>query len=297
MSALADVVELAGGRRAAYEVVGEGEPLLYFQGGPGMGADLLRDDAELLADRFAVHLIDPHGSGGSTPPSDPSLYDHLGHARFYDEVRRALGIERATIMGISFGGIVGLTFAALFPAVAERCVAISTRVIGGDLDDNDGAAETERLLARHAEAPWYPAARRAWDEWTERVLATQDPAEADALMAEVLPLYTAHPDEPRVRAAIETWRRDARGDLAAAKAWEGGLWQTIDARPLLEQVRCPVLVLVGELDPICGPAQARRVALGLPDAQVVPIPECGHFVPIEAPERFRSEVAAFCASA
>ncbi|MEA2256362.1 MAG: proline iminopeptidase [Solirubrobacteraceae bacterium] len=293
MRALADVIELGGGRRAAHEVVGEGEPLLYFQGGPGMAADLLRDDAELLADRFAVHLIDPHGSGGSTPPADPSLYDHLGHARFYDEVRRALGIERATIMGISFGGIVALTYAALFPEVADRCVAISTRVIGDDLDDEDGAAEMERLLARHAGAPWYPAARRSWDEWTERVLATEDPAEADAIMREILPLYTAYPDEPRVRAAIERWRRDARGDLAAAKAWEGGLWQTIDARPLLGRVRCPVLVLVGELDPICGPAQARRLAEGLPDAEVVAIPECGHFVPIEAPERFRSLVAAF----
>lgn len=50
MSDLRDVVELPGGTRAAYEIVGSGEPALYFQGGPGFSAKPLRDDAELLAD-------------------------------------------------------------------------------------------------------------------------------------------------------------------------------------------------------------------------------------------------------
>ena len=68
MPALRESVDLPGGGRAAYEVIGAGEPLLYFPGGPGNSASLLRDDAALLGDRFAVHLIDPHGSGGSTPP-------------------------------------------------------------------------------------------------------------------------------------------------------------------------------------------------------------------------------------
>jgi len=130
MAALRELVELPDGRRASHEVVGEGEPLLYFQGGPGFSASLLRDDATLLGDRFAVHLIDPHGSGGSTPPSDAAAYDHLGHARFYEAVREALGLERVTVMGISFGSIVALTYAALFPGAAERCIAIAARAVG-----------------------------------------------------------------------------------------------------------------------------------------------------------------------
>jgi pimeloyl-ACP methyl ester carboxylesterase len=123
MPALGQSVDLGGGRHAAYEVIGDGPPLLYFQGGPGFSAALLRPDAELLADSFSVYLIDPAGSGGSTPPSDPSQYDHIGHARFYDEVRQALDVPTATIMGISFGGVVALTYAALYPDSATRCIA------------------------------------------------------------------------------------------------------------------------------------------------------------------------------
>lgn len=293
MTALRETIELDGGGRAAYEVVGAGEPLLYFQGGPGFSASLLRDDAGLLDDRFAVYLIDPHGVGGSTPPSDPSMYDHLGHARFYDEVRRALGIERATIMGISFGSMVALTYAALFPEVTSRCIAIAARAVGQEEEGEAAGNEMEEMLARHEREPWYPAARATWDAWTERVLAASDSSEVDAMMSEVLPLYTADPDRPGVRRLIEDWRREGRCDLAAAKAWESGLWQTIDIRPLLAQVKAPTLVITGALDMICGPAHTAPIIDAIPGAQSVRVADSGHFVPAEAPEAFREAVLAF----
>jgi proline iminopeptidase len=294
MPALADRVELADGRHASYEVVGEGEPIFYFQGGPGFSASLLRDEAEVLTDRYAVYLIDPHGSGGSSPPADPSQYDHMGHARFYDEVRRALGLERITVMGISFGSLVALTYAALFGEATIRCIAIASRAVGAEQEGEEQAEEMQRFLARHEGAPWYPSARRTWDDWTDRVLAASEAAEVDAMMAEVLPLYTADPERPGVKAMIEAWRRDSRTDLAAVKAWESGLWQGIDIRPLLSRIACPTLLLVGELDLICGPSQARLIARELPDAEIVSIPDCGHFIPVEAPEGFRSAVIDFC---
>src|SRR4029079_4920078 len=167
MPPLRDSRELPGGARAAYEVVGEGEPLLYFQGGPGNSASLLREDAELLSDRFAVHLIDPHGSGGSTPPGDPSAYDHIGHARFYETVREALGLGPVTIMGISFGSVVALTTAALYPESTKRCIAIAARAVGEDEQGEEAEQEMELMLARHRDAPWYESARATWDSWTE----------------------------------------------------------------------------------------------------------------------------------
>lgn len=296
MTALRESVELPGGGVAAYEVVGSGEPLFYFQGGPGFSANLLREDAALLADRFAVHLVDPHGSGGSTPPADPSQYDHVGHARFYDAVRRALGIERATIMGISFGSIVALTYAALFPEAATRCIAIAARAVGADEEGAEAAEEMERMLSRHSGAAWYSSARTSWDGWTDRVLAATDGAEVDAMMAEILPLYTAHPERPGVRRLIEAWRTEARSDLAAVQAWEGGLWQTIDVRPLLARVRCPTLLLVGALDLIYGPAHSHAIAAAMPHAQVAIVPDSGHFIPAEAPDAFREAILEFSAT-
>lgn len=293
MPALSERVELTGGRTAAYEVIGNGPPMFYFQGGPGFSAATLRSEAELIADRFSVYLVDPAGSGGSTPPSDPSQYDHIGHARFYDDVRQALGVGSATIMGISFGGIVALTYAALFPDSTTRCVCVAARAVGQELEGEEAAAEMQAFLARHSHQPWYPSARKVWDEWTERVLASEDYREVDAMMAEVLPLYTADPDRPAVKAAIEEWRRDLQSDLAAVKVWESGLWQRIDVRPLLADIRCPTLILVGAEDMICGPAHGRLILDALPGAQMVVVPDSGHFIATEAPEPFRAEVLGF----
>ena len=293
MPALRQSVELADGRRAAYETFGDGVPLLYFQGGPGFSAALLRPDAELLADHFRVYLIDPAGSGGSTPPRDPAEYDHIGHARFYEEVREALRVGPAVIMGISFGGIVALTYAALYPESTTCCISVASRAVGAELEGDQAAAEMEAFLARHEDKPWYPSARKTWDQWTERVLAAEDSREVDAMMAEVLPLYTADPDRPAVKAMIEEWRRDLKSDLAALKVWESGLWQGIDVRPLLAQIECPTLVLVGALDLIGGPAQGRLIADAVSGAELVIVPDSGHFIGAEAPETFRDEIVKF----
>lgn len=293
MSRLRDTVELPNGRTASYEVIGSGEPAIYFQGGPGFSASLLRDDARLLADLFAVHLIDTPGTGASSPPEEPSAYDHIGHARFYDEVRRALGIEAATVMGISFGGTVAVTYAALFPEATTRCVAIATRVTGEEVAGEEGASEMKELMARHADAPWFPEAKEIWDTWTERVLAATSGGEVDAMMAAVLPLYTADPERPGVQQLIESWRREAATNLDAVKVWESGLWQRIDVRPLLADVRAPTLILAGELDLICGPTHARALAAALPHATVVIIPGAGHFIAAEAPVEFKQAIAAF----
>ena len=103
------------------------------------------------------------------------------------------------------------------------------------------------------------------------------------MMAKVLPLYTAEPGRPGVQAMIEQWRRDMRTDLAAIKAWESGLWQSIDARPLLAKIQCPTLVLVGALDLICGPTQrlipatwAQAADAYWPDGQSGKLDASGH---------------------
>ena len=53
--------------------------------------------------------------------------------------------------------------------------------------------------------------------------------------------------------------------------------------PNLAQIRCPVLLLVGEKDPM-GPKASVIIAEELPDAQLEVIADCGHWVHVEQPE-------------
>ena len=104
-------VALPGGRVASYQVIGSGRPTLMFAGGPGFAGTL------------QSYLIDPRGSGASTPPADPADYSPEGHARFYEEVRRALGLPKTVVLGHSFGATTALAYAGMFPAIPlERSV-------------------------------------------------------------------------------------------------------------------------------------------------------------------------------
>ncbi|MEA2510340.1 MAG: proline iminopeptidase [Actinomycetota bacterium] len=293
-------LELAGGRRATYETIGRGEPLMMLAGGPGLAAAYLRTAAELLGDRFECYLVDPHGSGGSSPPPNVAAYDHIGHARFYDEVRAALALERITVFGHSFGGTVALTYAALYPSPSERCICMDGLVASPELEGSDAAAaeaEMRRGLARHSGAPWYQEALRAWENWTDLVMAADSAHEVDELFGVVAPLYFAHPDRPEVRDRLERWKKEVRFDLAAVQAWEGGLWQSIDLRPMLSKIQCPLLVIAGEEDLICGPAQAKTIADGARAATLVTIPDCGHDPELEAPDELKRAVGEWLDSA
>jgi pimeloyl-ACP methyl ester carboxylesterase len=293
-------VHLAGGRQASYEVVGTGRPTLMLPGGPGFAAAYMRGDAELFADTLQSYLIDPHGSGDSTAPGDPADYSPEGHARFYEEARQALGLDKVVVLGHSFGGTTALTYAALFPGHVERGVAVAAFGIGTDVDASDGGAGEAAfaaMLDRHANAPWYQEARPIMDQWTERILATDDPGEMERMMVKVLPFYMAHPDRPAVAAGLAEFRRHLKADLGAGKAWEGGLYQTIDLRPLLGRITCPTLVITGELDFISGPHQARPIASAIHGARLLEIPDCGHSPVVEAPDLYREAVLGFLAAA
>ena len=296
MDAMTEVVALPGGRTASYTITGNGRPALMFAGGPGFTAACMSGDAELLSDLLRSHLIDPHGSGSSTPPTDPAAYSPEGHARFYEEVRQALGLPPLVVLGHSFGATTALTYAALFPESTTACIAVAGFGIGPAADAEQGGAaeaESEALMQRHASASWYAGARPVMDQWTERILAATDPAEMESMMATVLPFYVAEPDRPDVAAALARFGQQMKADLAAGKAWESGLFQSVDLRPLTGRITSPALIVAGELDFICGPAQAHPLASAITGSQLVIIPGCGHIPSIEAPAEYHQAIRDF----
>ena len=130
----AQAVQLSDARQATYEVVGEGRPTLMLPGGPGFAAEYMRGDAELFSDVLQSYLIDPHGSGGSTPPADPTHYSPEGHASFYEDTRSALGLGRVVVFGHSFGATTALTYAALYPESVTACIAVAPFGVGIEAD-------------------------------------------------------------------------------------------------------------------------------------------------------------------
>lgn len=293
---MSKVITLPDGRQASYTTAGQGIPALMLPGGPGLQAGYLAGEAELFADVLSSYLVDPPGAGASTAPRDPSGYSAEAHASFYEEVRQALGLPKVVVYGHSFGATVALAYAAAYPEHTAACVAVAPFAIGANADAAEGgfaAAETEAALKRHAGSPWYPKAMGVLESFGERVAAARDCAEMDQILYSVLPFYLAYPDKPGRQEMMAAVTGTLKTSLAAVQEWTGNLAQTIDLRPLLGRIRGPVLIVAGEHDFICGPAQARPIARETPGSRLVVLADCGHLPVIESPDEYRREVLGF----
>lgn len=97
-------------------------PLIFLHGGPGGSAiDFELTTAEKLAARgFFVIIYDRRGEGRS----DDDKAEFTFEQTFNDlmEIYEAYGLESATLLGHSFGGVVGARFAAKYPEKVSRLV-------------------------------------------------------------------------------------------------------------------------------------------------------------------------------
>lgn len=64
-----------------------------------------------------------------------------------------------------------------------------------------------------------------------------------------------------------------------------------DSRPLLSEIGCPTLVLVGEGDELTPPELAREIAADILGSKLVVLPNCGHLSTIEQPEAVNSAMS------
>jgi pimeloyl-ACP methyl ester carboxylesterase len=67
----------------------------------------------------------------------------------------------------------------------------------------------------------------------------------------------------------------------------------IDSRPSLAAIRCPTLVVGGEHDALMPPDRAAEMALGLPNARQILVPDCGHLSTLEQPQALTRALTEF----
>lgn len=274
----------ADGGTLQYRVRGRGPILLCQPGGPGMPAAYFGDLAGLDQDATLV-LLDPRGTGVSSPATTPRGYTIEDYVADLDAVRADLGVERCDVLGHSHGGIVAATYAASHPDRVDHLVLANTLARFGPLHD----AALQAAFERHRSAPWFPVAERAFHRLRSGDFAGVE--EMRALENAAFPLYFAQFGERE-----NTYREQIRGAPICADAlrlFSRDIAPTLDMRPSLARITAPTLVLTGALDFVAGPAQARELIDALPHGASAVLPDVGHFPFVEAPTAFRGAVTAF----
>ena len=279
---------MADGSDVEWEAIGDGDPLLWIEGGPGFWAHYGRADVALFADRFRCHLVNAPGCGRTSAPPTLDDYGLDAHVRFFESFRQMAGLGPLTLVGHSWGGLVAAAYAATVPEAAARLIVIDGYAGGGSVPPEVAEAERDRAFDRIRDRPWFAEALAA----LERAMALDHPTEEEAVVAfdPAWPLYFAEPESTLARSHIDRLVREHRENVDAGRVW-GERFEADDHRATIAHVSCPTLVIAGEHDFICGPAWNRALADVIAGATYVEIPGVGHIPGYEDPEAFRRVVA------
>ncbi len=271
------------GRTLAYRREGTGPLLVCHPGGPGFSARYFADLGG-LGERFTLVLLDPRGTGGSDRPPDPRAYATEDYVSDLDELRDHLGLDRMLLFGHSHGGLVAAAYAAAHPEQLEKVVIACGLARFGE----EQQQAMQLAMEKRSAEPWYADAREALAR--EEAGDFADEEELRALVAREFPFYFArYGDEERAYVAFIHEERPNKDPL---HLFNTEIMAVLDLRPQLSRVTAPALVITGAEDFITGPACAADFA-AIPGQRTVLIPDCGHFVFVEARERFREEVFGF----
>jgi proline iminopeptidase len=242
--------------------------LMAVHGGPGLDHINMKAGLEPLTGSLQVLFYDQRGHGRS----DHSTSEFWNLRTWADDLRRlcdALELARPVVLGSSFGGFVALTYAGLFPGHPGGIILANTT--GGRSDYQLSVEIFRRLGGDEAAA----AAERDFAELTE-----ESAAEFDRVC---YPLYSSKPgyvEDTRQRLARSIRTIDVNLHYFRHEAPRFDPWSVLAA------IRCPVLILAGEDDPVCPLPIVEDLASRLPadTTRLVRLPGARHNIFRDRPD-------------
>jgi proline iminopeptidase len=249
--------------------------LIVMHGGPGFDHALMRPYFDRFADTHQVLYLDHRGNGRSNGEPATWRLDQWG-----DDVAalcETLGIEKPVVLGLSFGGMVAMSYAGRHPDGPSKLILASTAA----------TMDLPATYAMMARLGGEEARRIAEEFWT-----APDQARADAYLATCMPLYNPS------GALDENSRKRAIMRVEVMFHFINGEQRTMDLRAGLAAVRCPTLVTAGALDPITPVACAEAIMAALPPglAELVVFDDAGHGIHRDQPERAEAVLRRFLAA-
>jgi pimeloyl-ACP methyl ester carboxylesterase len=173
---------------------------------------------------------------------------------------------RFALVGLSMGGYIAFAMMRLAP---ERIVKLAL------LDSSARPDTPEQKVNR------------------EKSIVTAEAGKLNDIVETLIPRFL-HRNRVNDEALKETVRTMASETGAEAFVRQTkAIKSRQDSRPLLSEIRCPALVLVGDGDELTPPELAKEIAGGISGARLTIIPDCGHLSTLEKPDAVNAALASW----
>jgi pimeloyl-ACP methyl ester carboxylesterase len=252
------------GITVAYNDQGIGLPIVFLHAFP-LNRTMWATQERALASQFRIITIDLRGHGESDAPLWRYTLDQAA-----DDVCALLdqlSIRQALFVGLSMGGYILLAFYRKYADRMQGMVLADTKAQADTAEGKNGRFQMAQIAYKQGPS-----------------------AIADIMIPKLLSPATirTRPEiVEQVRAMIEGNQISGiAGDLMA-------MAERPDSVPRLDQIACPVQIIVGELDQATPPSDAALMAEKIPNARLAVIPNAAHLTNLEQSDAFNRTVGSF----
>lgn len=253
-------------------------PMLFMlHGGPGGDHLRFKQHSLEIQDVAQIVFIDHRGCGRSkkTNINDYTLENNIEDI---EALRVYLGLDRISILGTSYGGIVAQGYAIRYPKKVEKLILVATSPSYLFLE------EAKSFIKKHGTSKQIKVAEKLWTG------CFKNSNEVRHFFKLMDPLYSTKAKQKRkpVFGKLETvWSHEALN-----KGFSDFLTH-FDFTNDLKKITCPTLVLAGDRDWICSANQAKIIAKKIPHAKLKIFKNCSHAIAVDAHSAYVKSIKKF----
>ena len=250
--------------------------LLLLHGGPGGDHTSYKTQLAPLRDVAQLVYVDHRGSGRSGPcdPQTCTLEENIADV---DALREYLGLERISVLGSSYGGMVAMGYAIRY---GQR---LANLVLSATAPSHRFLADAQRIVAERGTAEHQRVCRWLWEGSFESL---------DQLYEYYRAMGPMYSTQFSLEEFEETWGRGQR-NFEQLNYGFGSFLREFDFTPELHQIACPTLVLAGAHDWICPPQHSREIAERIPRAHLKVFAHSSHALAADEPEAYLAALRGF----
>jgi 3-oxoadipate enol-lactonase len=254
-------------RRLNFDTIGTGKPIILIHGFTNYGLVWTPQLSSLVHRGYQVILPDLAGHGRSAPATAATTVRDF--TRDICALMDSLQLQRATLCGLSLGGMVAQQMAIEHPDRVDGLIVANTR-------------------ATFAEAR-YEGVIAGWIQLFEQ------PDGPRKRLQSVWPimLNEAFRASAAGRATLAAWS-DVLGSVPGSSLSNVARGMVaFDLRDRLREIQAPTLVIAGEQDKLFPPAESREISDGIAGARFAVIPGAGHLSSLDSADAFNALLCEF----
>lgn len=271
------------GARLFCRVIGEGDPIIVVHGGPGLSQDYLQPQMTRLAENHQVIFYDQRGCGRSTGELTSDSINIKNFIEDIEAVRKSFGLNKITLIGHSWGGLLSAHYAAKYPDNLHKLVFLNSVPLTSDEFSLFTGEWIKRMSPHFAQIDSIKRSSKFID---------RDPETIKAYYHMIFSQYCFDPEKSKLLQIKMNRRAFDQGERVYEIFRDTLLSGSFNFQDPLRNLAIPTLILHGDSD-IVPPRSIQPLQATCRNSFFVVLKECGHFPYIEAPERFFPALEAF----